>query len=368
MALSSLVKVEKLTASRTEFYVPLCDVLMDLVEKDIYGPYALKFSKLAHSLAHDFLNIAHLAGKLLWCEGVTPDMNRSPDLIAIGVDAETYLVFLRTAYDTLTGAISYFGIEPRDRGKVPNTSFNSLKEWIEKDNTRIKKFHGAFHFITDHFRSFIEIRDMRDDIVHRAYSLVAFTDRASIRYFFKSSGVNELQWLHGGYKEEDCPDDNPNYPKPLLPLLKQFTISVFRLAEQLSDAIEESQQIKASMTHVLSGVYVPAIHQIVNYQEPIEAHLQDAAEKRRRLIAAWHLVKAGDYLASIERGYPGGFRWRFLMKFSEFFDQPPRYVSSLDFVDCGALIAWKFVFCENDLDFRVVTGQHLLRERMAARS
>lgn len=36
---------------------------------------------------HDVLNIAALAGRLLWYEGVTPEMWRSHDLIAVAVDS-----------------------------------------------------------------------------------------------------------------------------------------------------------------------------------------------------------------------------------------------------------------------------------------
>ena len=59
-ALASLIKTQKLTGSKNEFYVPLCDALLDLVELDITGVRALKLSQIAHSLAHDFLNLAML--------------------------------------------------------------------------------------------------------------------------------------------------------------------------------------------------------------------------------------------------------------------------------------------------------------------
>lgn len=112
MALSNLTKVEQLTDSVREFYVPLCDILMDLVERDIDGPDALNFTQISYSLAHDFLHLASLFGRLLWFEGVTPDEKRSPDLVDVGVDAETYLVLLRTACDILSEVFAYFCVEP----------------------------------------------------------------------------------------------------------------------------------------------------------------------------------------------------------------------------------------------------------------
>jgi len=69
MTLASLVKTKNLTSSRNQFYVPLCDILLDLVEQDMGGSDALKFSQIAHSLAHDLLNMGTLAGRLLWYDG-----------------------------------------------------------------------------------------------------------------------------------------------------------------------------------------------------------------------------------------------------------------------------------------------------------
>jgi hypothetical protein len=72
-ALGKIVKLKKARpVSIHDFHLPLCDILLDLVEQDIDGSSALRFSQLAHSLSHDFINLATLAGQLLWYEGVTP--------------------------------------------------------------------------------------------------------------------------------------------------------------------------------------------------------------------------------------------------------------------------------------------------------
>lgn len=102
MALARLVKVEKLSDLKQQCHVPLCDLLSDLVERNINGPDASTFSQIAHSLAHDLLNLATLAGRLLWYEGVTPDMSRSPDLVAIAVDTENIS-------DLVKDGLRYFG-------------------------------------------------------------------------------------------------------------------------------------------------------------------------------------------------------------------------------------------------------------------
>jgi hypothetical protein len=131
VALANLIKTQKLTGYNDEFYDPLCDVLLDIVELDIDGARAFKFSQIAHSLAHDFLNLAMLAGRLIWYEGATPDMSRSPDLVAIAVDTETYLISLRTACDIVAEAFSYFCVEPQKRGQLPKKkqSFRAMICW-----------------------------------------------------------------------------------------------------------------------------------------------------------------------------------------------------------------------------------------------
>lgn len=202
MALSSLITVEKLEDSKQQLYVPLCDVLLDLVETNIDGPDALMFSKTAHSLAHDILNMATLAGRLLWCEGVTPDMG----------------------------------------------------------------------------------------------------------------------------------------------------------------AIEKQLDVRRSHTHVLSGVYVPALHHLLAYEQPQPGHLLNEEEMRRRHIAAWHLLKAGDYLSAAERGYPDDFWWRFATHLCDLFTAPPRYVSEAQFARWRLLIDWKFVFQGEEQNVALCLREMVLAE------
>jgi hypothetical protein len=344
MALSSLITLEKLGNSKRQFYVPLCDVLMDLVKQDIDGPDARMFSQLAHSLAHDILKIATLAGRLLWCEGVTPDMSRSPDLVAVGVDAESYLMLLRTACDIIADAFANFCVEPKKRGQLPKEhgSFRALLFWARKNPQRLRE---EFRFITNHFDWFMELRGYRDKIVHQGFYSNVYTERDFFQFFLMPGGVAELQWLYGGYKEEDHEPDQPRFQRvPLLLWLKRLTVSVLELAEQLSAAIERQLDVQRSRTHVLSGVYVPALHHLLAYEQPRPGHLLDEQERRHRHIAAWHLLKAGDYLSAAERGYPDEFWWRFVMHLCHLFMAPPRYVSEPKFANWRLLVDWQFVF------------------------
>jgi hypothetical protein len=194
MALASLIKKSKLTTSKDEFYVPLCDILMDLVEKDINGPDATALTQIAHSLAHDFLNLATLAGRLLWYEGITPDENRSPDLVAIAVDTETYLVSLKTACDILAEAFAYFCVEPNKRGQVPRT----FRKLVLRARNNPDSLRETFRFITEHFDWFMELRSYRDQIVHQGYDLVTYTERDFLQFF--SWGIQARRFRRGQAK------------------------------------------------------------------------------------------------------------------------------------------------------------------------
>jgi hypothetical protein len=351
MALASLIKTEKLSGSKHQFYVPLCDILLDLVEQDKDGPDALEFSAIAHSLAHDFLNLATLAGRLLWYEAVTPDMSRSPDLVAIAVDTETCVVSLRAACDIVARAFWHFCIDPKKRGQLPKeekeekktaASLRAMLFWARDNPQRLREH---FRFLPNHFDWFMKMRADRDKIVHDGYSLNIYTERDFFQFFLFPRGVTELQQLHGGYKQEDYDENNPRFVRlPLLSWLKKLTSDVLRLADDLARAIETQLAVQCSKTHVLDGVYVPALHHLLSYEQPRPGYALDDNETRRRHISAWHLLKTGDYLSAIERGYPDGHWWQFVMRLCDLFPKPPRHMSQPDFTGGGILTGWGFVF------------------------
>jgi hypothetical protein len=269
---------------------------------------------------------------------------RSPDLVAVGVDAESYLMLLRTACDIIADAFANFCVEPKKRGQLPKEhgSFRALLFWARKNPQRLRE---EFRFITNHFDWFMELRGYRDKIVHQGFYSNVYTERDFFQFFLMPGGVAELQWLYGGYKEEDHEPDQPRFQRvPLLLWLKRLTVSVLELAEQLSAAIERQLDVQRSRTHVLSGVYVPALHHLLAYEQPRPGHLLDEQERRHRHITAWHLLKAGDYLSAPERGYPDEFWWRFVMHLCHLFMAPPRYISEPKFANWRLLVDWEFVF------------------------
>ena len=153
-----------------------------------------------------------------------------------------------------------------------------------------------------------------------------------------------LQSHRGGYKEEDFREGKPRFrQEPLISFLKEHTAAILNFAEALAQAIEQEHNISATRTHVLSGVYVPALHHLMSYQQPIDQHLLKPADQRRLNVTAWYLQRARDYLGAIDYGYPDRFWWHFLMRLSDLFESPPCFTSP-QYSDGGRLIMWKFVF------------------------
>jgi hypothetical protein len=363
-ALGSLIKLRHEDALSWDYYpMPLCDILLDLVERDIDGPDALTLSQIAHSIGHDFLNLATLAGKLLWCEAVTPDMSRSTDLVAISVDAESYLVFLRSACDVMALALVQCGVEPRKRGTVPRDSFHRLLNWTKKDPERINYFYESFHFFTQHSDWFMELKDIRDKLVHQGFNLNIYTDRVLLELILMPSGEAELKLLHGGHKQEDFREDKPRFRRyPLISFLKGLTLNVLGLAKQIALAIAKQFECEPSRTHLLNGVYVPALRHLTSYKQPVNRRLLQPAELHSTHKAAWYLLQAGDYLSSLSYGYPDGFCWRFLIRFSEFFKNPPTYISEPEHAGSWALVRWLLVFRDGELSYALSIRDFVLLE------
>src|SRR5262249_48206934 len=145
-ALGTLVTTRKEERpSRYKYYLTLPDVLMDIVEADPSAPQSERLAELAHSFAHDVLNLAVLASRLLWYEALTPDTSRSPDLVVVSTDAEAYFLFLKAACDLLADITVELAVEPGKRGQTPEGSFHDLARWVKENPTRID---STFHFLS----------------------------------------------------------------------------------------------------------------------------------------------------------------------------------------------------------------------------
>ena len=154
--------------TRFQFYLGLADALFCRAQG---GDSHLE--ELARSFGYDVLNLAVLAGRLLWSEGVTPDMWRSHDLISIGVDVEAYYVMLQCACDIMADVVATLGAK---KGQAPSESFHKLNQWALRNRVRLAL---EYRVVAATLPWFDKINSQRTEIVHRGKKYHMATDRVS---------------------------------------------------------------------------------------------------------------------------------------------------------------------------------------------
>ena len=365
-------------SSPYEFAIPLCDLLLDLVEQDIDGPDTLLLTEIAHSFAHDIVNVATLAGKLLWYEGVTSDLSRSPDLVSVAVDIEGALTFLRSACDVIAPLFARFAVTP-EKGKVSKRatdSFNGLLNWVglgdRSDETQPEKERAKaaakakanyalvsmpFHFLEKHSKWFLHLKSLRDKLTHKGFSLVPYTERIFLEAHLMAPGKAELQWLHGGYKQEDYQEDTPPRFKryKLVDTLKEFTAATLDLANDFYNAISQEKSLFRSQNHFLSGIHIPALSELLSYEPPSVPDGVRGFQSRKLRAKALYLLRAGDYSTAHQEGYPDGFWWVFKVRLTEIFGRPPvRVLLNLGRVSSGPSHK-SYIFCFKGKHYGILT-------------
>lgn len=361
------------TSSHNEFNIPLCDLLLDLVEPDKDGPDALLFTEIAHSFANDVLHVSTLASALLWYEGVTPDLSRSTDLPSIAVNVEASLAFLRSACDVLATAFARFAV-PAAKGRISKRgreSFHGLLRWVglgypppENQSQAIQAKANyelvsvPFHFLEQHSGWFLHLRSLRNDLTHRGYYLVPYTERVFLEGILQPPGIAELQWLHGGYKQKDYREDDPPRLKryDLLATIRQFTEKTIELANGLAAAMIQELGIVPSGTHFIGGVHVPALYHLLSYEKPTVGREVRGYEDSNLRSEAWYLLRAGDYLSAHDEGYPDGYWWRFKTRLSAICGRPPLRLSNDQSLSAAG--RW-YVFCCEGKHYGVVIHEWL---------
>lgn len=157
--------------NRFQMYLSLPDALACKRHAD-----SAHLQELADSFGHDVLNIAALAGRLLWYEGVTPAIWRSHDLIAVAVDSESYYVMLQTACDIMAEVIATLGAK---KGQAPWESFHKLNEWAIKNPGRLDP---AYHLVATDLPWFGRINSARTGFIHRGKTMLVYTDRVTFNW------------------------------------------------------------------------------------------------------------------------------------------------------------------------------------------
>lgn len=295
--------------TRFQFYLGLADALANKQHKE-----STHLKELADSFGHDVLNLAALAGRLLWCEGVTPEVWRSHDLIGVSVDVESYYVMLQCACDIMADCIATLGCK-KGRGQVPSESFHRLTQWAARNSGRLLPEYG--NLLSGDLGWFRQINTRRTDVVHRGKKLIIYTDRVSF-----------------------------NWGK-LLPSLAEITEGLLKFSEELGAIVlcEDERKNFAERT-VIDGVYVPAIYHLLHkYKTP-----EDCDDLN---LSAQVLLSCGGYVEAGFIGYPDGFWWNTLLGVSRVLHAGP-YVADIPINPRGQVHDNKFVFSRNGVRYGLI--------------
>jgi hypothetical protein len=308
-----------------DYYLRLADALFNRPDESGH------LKQLARSFGRDILNLATLAGRLLWYEGVTPDMWRSHDLVAVSVDAEAYFVMLQQACDIMADVIATLGTKP---GQAPSDSFHKLNEWAIRHPWRLKP---EFHFLTRSLPWFDQINGVRTKLVHRGGNVWVYTERTRFEWDIYSAG----EGLRRG--------------KFLLSTLGQLTESMLEFSKVLADVIMPRQELRSCEKKLLiSGVYVPALYHLLR-----KYTIPSPPQRQRLRRNARILGICGGYVEAARLGYPDGFWWQTLFIISDALGTAPSsgavLVQASDQVhDC------KFVFVKDGKTVGVVACDEVL--------
>lgn len=334
-ALAQLVKWnDARPLSRFESRLPLAEILMKAgsIRHDAIGE---KLAELGRSFAHDVLNLAALAGRLLWLEGVTPDRWRSYDLVTVSVDTEAYFVMLQTACDIMAAVISLLAAK---KNQAPSDSFHRLNEWAKSNATRLLV---PFRIVAKNLPWFNEINGVRTKLVHRGASVWIYTDRA------------RFQWgIHSGERRKKSTSARKRPSNAyLLPDIARLTQATLGFSDKLALAVKTSGITHGSSgDFVLSGVSVPALtHLLTTYKRPI---LSDSL-----LYNARSLLLAGSYVPAAYFGYPSEYWWHMLIRMCEYFGRAPEFLFIPIQVD-GRVENCQLVFTDGAERYAVLAFDH----------
>jgi hypothetical protein len=339
--------------TKHDFLLPLTDLLLDMVERDTEGEHALWYSQHACALAHDVLNMATMAGQLLWHTCVAPFRSTTPDSLFLSMVAESYFVQARSACDVIAEVILKLCIDPTKRGQLPpedpleGNSFRKLLNWVVKHPTRVP----GISFVAEHEGWFSDLVGIRDKLVHLGYDTIVYTDPIAPRFGLMSTGAATLHFLR---TPRERFTDGPSLVQ-LLPFLKRITQGVLTLSRQVAEAIAQGKGHTSARRNVLNGVYIPTFHHLLTYEEP-KADVTPE-ETRRRELAARYLLEAGSYLNAIRFGYPDGFWFQFAIRLAGQYGKHPEFISAPQcppYRDGEELALWRLGFVHDGKEHALI--------------
>lgn len=291
--------------TRFQFYLGLSDALFCRAKST-----DTHLQELAQAFGYDVLNLAVLAGRLLWCEGVTPQVWRSYDLIAVGIDVEAYYVMLQCACDIMADVVATLGAK---KGQAPWESFHKLNQWALQNPSRLAP---EFRIVAAELPWFDKVNSQRTAIVHRGRKYHVATDRVS---FDGGVSVNEGR---------------------ILPSLRTLTEAMLDFSEQLGRIVlPEAKRKRFPEKRIIDGVYVPALGHLLNkYRAP--------RKSPGLKLAAQCLLGCGGYVEAAYIGYPDGFWWKLLFIISRALNVAP-IALNIPVNIYGELADFTFVFSSN---------------------
>jgi hypothetical protein len=286
--------------TRFDYYLALANVLMHCATS--HHRSAAHLEELAHSYSRDFLNLANLASRLLWFEGVTPDLWRSHDLVSVAVDASSYFVTLQTACDIMADIVATLGTR---KGQAPSESFHSLTEWAKRNPNRTAE---EFRVVGRRLPWFEEINSVRTKLVHRGGDIRIYTDRVRFHWGVHLHVPPKKPHIAQSQPEAGTSTDVIGRPPRriidrgyLLTDLQRLTRLVLSFSTRLARCVAKHRGLHSvPRKYVISGAFVPALHHMVRCYEPPELSASLKLNAKR-------LVTCGDYATAAYLGYPNEF-------------------------------------------------------------
>ena len=128
------------------------------------------------AVANRLVDVRTVPAKLNWMLGQRDDGHLEPYawMFFASSDVDSFLLTMRSLFDHLGSVVQLAATKP---GSVPPSSFRALREWCLKGPDRADELLGAE--IAAAVREcdwFMQLRDLRDDLVHRDAETIVFPE------------------------------------------------------------------------------------------------------------------------------------------------------------------------------------------------
>lgn len=126
------------------------------------------------SIESDFFNVLLLIRRLEWLRTTAQPRETVQELwhYMVGLDVELFHVTMRALMDYAASAVA--GATADSYGKIPNTSFYTLYDWTNKNKNNRQKLGKKLTSLVSSATWLLELRNIRDAIVHRGGRAMGF--------------------------------------------------------------------------------------------------------------------------------------------------------------------------------------------------